>query len=352
MPQTGRSGEFQPSFDFDEHLVAGRLKRVGLFGFDGSQFNLATVDANGALLVSGTFTANLGSALAVTAFIANSVTLFAVVNVAAAGTVTTNDVQTIADNAPFTDGTSRVFMSGHVFDQVAGTVTLSENDAAASKVDLKRAQVVVLEDSTDRSIRATFDQISQGLNVQIVGSVSQNVIVTQSVTLDAIVAGTTTNFIAGSVTLFGMVNVEELPAAQALADSMAKPTTTMIGAVQLNIDGSTADDVDLVRHRWLQARLNVNTSSGAGTSLDISQCPMSNFAVQITRTSGTVSAYNINIEGLVANTFIVIQSITSATGADSITWIAGKPVNQIRSNVVSITGAAGTVRIDILAVPR
>lgn len=86
--QTGRSGEFQPSFDFDEHLVAGRLKRVGLFGLNGGAFNLADVDSNGALLVRGTFTANLGSAFSTTAFIAGSVTLFAVVNVGAAGGTT------------------------------------------------------------------------------------------------------------------------------------------------------------------------------------------------------------------------------------------------------------------------
>lgn len=80
--RTGRSGEFQPSFDFDEHLVAGRLKRVGLFGFDGANFNLVNVDGSGALLVAGQFTATVGSAFTVTSFIAGSVTLNAVMRVA------------------------------------------------------------------------------------------------------------------------------------------------------------------------------------------------------------------------------------------------------------------------------
>lgn len=66
----------------------------------------------------------------------------------------TADNQTIADNAGFTDGTSKVFMGGHVFDETAGTA-LTENDAAASRIDSKRAQVLVLEDETTRGRRTT-----------------------------------------------------------------------------------------------------------------------------------------------------------------------------------------------------
>lgn len=99
MPQTGRSGEFQPSFDFDEHLVAGRLKRVGLFGLNGGVFSLADVDASGALLVRGSFTATVGSSFSSTAFIAGSVTLFAVVNTSAAGTVTVAVASSVTLNA-------------------------------------------------------------------------------------------------------------------------------------------------------------------------------------------------------------------------------------------------------------
>jgi hypothetical protein len=58
----------------------------------------------------------------------------------------------IADNAAFTDGTTRLSPSGYIFDEVAGTA-LTENDAAAARIDSKRAQVLVLEDATTRGQR-------------------------------------------------------------------------------------------------------------------------------------------------------------------------------------------------------
>lgn len=82
-----------------------------------------------------------------------------------AGTVTTVTTVTtltnitnwgnIVDNAAFTDGTTRLSPSGYIFDEVAGTA-LTENDAAAARVDSKRAQVFTLEDETTRGQRATI----------------------------------------------------------------------------------------------------------------------------------------------------------------------------------------------------
>lgn len=63
-------------------------------------------------------------------------------------------IKGLTDNTAFTDGTSKVYMSGHIFDEVAGTA-LTENDAAASRVDSKRAQVFVIEDETTRGRRTT-----------------------------------------------------------------------------------------------------------------------------------------------------------------------------------------------------
>jgi len=63
--------------------------------------------------------------------------------------------QSLVDNAAFTDGTSRVVPSGHIFDEVAGTA-LTENDVAASRIDSKRAQIYVLEDETTRGRRLTI----------------------------------------------------------------------------------------------------------------------------------------------------------------------------------------------------
>lgn len=62
------------------------------------------------------------------------------------------DDSVLTDNAAFTDGTTKVIMSGFIFDEVAGTA-LTENDAAAARIDAKRAIVNVIEDATTRGQR-------------------------------------------------------------------------------------------------------------------------------------------------------------------------------------------------------
>jgi hypothetical protein len=59
----------------------------------------------------------------------------------------------VVDNAAFTDGTTRLSMGGYILDETAGT-PLTENDAAAARIDSKRAQVFTLEDATVRGQRA------------------------------------------------------------------------------------------------------------------------------------------------------------------------------------------------------
>lgn len=80
-----------------------------------------------------------------------SVPSHAVTNV---GTFAVQDSEKIADNAGFTDGTTKVLPTGYVYDEVAGT-SLTENDIAAARIDVKRAQVLVLEDGTTRGRKAT-----------------------------------------------------------------------------------------------------------------------------------------------------------------------------------------------------
>lgn len=105
----------------------------------------ATVSAAGAVKVdgsavtqpvSGTVTANLGTAV-----------------VTNAGTFAVQDSQKVVDNAGFTDGTTPVQPAGYIFDEVAGTA-LTENDAGAARIDSKRAQIGVIEDATTRGQRA------------------------------------------------------------------------------------------------------------------------------------------------------------------------------------------------------
>jgi hypothetical protein len=66
-----------------------------------------------------------------------------------AGTFTVQDSQVVADNAGFTDGTTKVFIAGYIYDEVAGTA-LTENDAAAARINVNRAVVNVLEDGATR----------------------------------------------------------------------------------------------------------------------------------------------------------------------------------------------------------
>lgn len=66
----------------------------------------------------------------------------------------TKNTDEVADNAGFTDGTTKVKPAGFIFDEVAGTA-LTENDAAAARIDSKRAQISVIEDETTRGRRAT-----------------------------------------------------------------------------------------------------------------------------------------------------------------------------------------------------
>lgn len=71
-----------------------------------------------------------------------------------AGTFSVQDTQVVTDNAAFTDGTTKVQPAGYIYDEVAGTA-LSENDTAAARINLNRAQVHVIEDGTTRGRWAT-----------------------------------------------------------------------------------------------------------------------------------------------------------------------------------------------------
>ncbi len=71
-------------------------------------------------------------------------------------TLATDGQGQLVDNAAFTDGTTRVDMAGYLFDETAGT-SLTENDAAAARIDSKRAQVIVQEDATTRGQRQSVN---------------------------------------------------------------------------------------------------------------------------------------------------------------------------------------------------
>lgn len=135
-----------------------------------------------------------------------------------AGTFAVQDSEKIADNAGFTDGTTKVLPTGYVYDEVAGT-SLTENDIAAARIDVKRAQVLVLEDGTTRGQKAAVSAAGRlsvdgsGVTQPVSGTVTAN-----------LAAGTNAigKLAANSGVTIGAV---EIAAAQTLA------TVTTVGAV-------------------------------------------------------------------------------------------------------------------------
>lgn len=271
-----------------------------------------TVDGTVAATQSGTWTLGANSGVDIGDVTVNNAAGASAVNVQDggnsltvdnAGTFAVQDSEKVADNAAFTDGTTRVQPAGFVFDETAGTA-LTENDAAAARVDAKRAQVLVLEDATTRGQRAT---VSAAGAVKTDGSaVTQPVSGTVTVgtlpgtaTEDAASAGGETgHFVlgvrndaaasltsangdfgafaldsagrvgiadlggaisiddngstisiddgAGSITVDGTVAVSgtvdtELPAAAALADNTANPTVPAVAGFGMVWDGATWD---------------------------------------------------------------------------------------------------------------
>jgi hypothetical protein len=106
---------------------------VGIIEDGSTRGRYATVSAANALKVDGS---------AVTQPVSN------------AGTFVVQDNQVVADNAGFTDGTTKVFVAGYIYDEVAGTA-LTENDAAAARVNINRSQIHILEDGVTRGRYAT-----------------------------------------------------------------------------------------------------------------------------------------------------------------------------------------------------
>lgn len=66
--------------------------------------------------------------------------------------LTVDESQVSTDNGGFTDGTTKVWPAGFIFDEVAGTA-LTENDVAAARIDSKRATIIAIEDATTRGQR-------------------------------------------------------------------------------------------------------------------------------------------------------------------------------------------------------
>lgn len=132
-----------------------------------------------------------------------------------AGTFAVQDSEKLADNAAFTDGTTKVQPAGFIYDEVAGTA-LTENDVAAGRINVNRAQVGILEDGATRGRYAT---VSAANALKVDGSA-----VTQPV------SGTVTANLAAGTNNIGDVDVLTVPADPFGANADAASATGSISA--------------------------------------------------------------------------------------------------------------------------
>lgn len=135
--------------------------------------------------------------------------------VAVSGTVAVTGVATaanqtnmqVADNAAFTDGTTVLGMAGFIFDETAGTA-LTENDAAAARIDAKRAQVFVGEDATTRGQRWAISAAGAlaGNLTQVGGSTLALGQAAMAASIPVVIASNQTN-VPANITQYGGTNV-------------------------------------------------------------------------------------------------------------------------------------------------
>lgn len=151
--------------------LMGQLDDTGTSAVTENQFAPVRISTRRAILVEGVAS---GTAQPISGSLTTVTTVTTVTNI-------TNQGQ-LVDNAAFVDGTTRLNMAGYIFDEVAGTA-LTENDAAAARVDSKRAQVFVLEDATTRGRRQTVtaaggayveQPTAANLNAQVTGDVAHD----------------------------------------------------------------------------------------------------------------------------------------------------------------------------------
>ena len=163
-----------------------------------------------------------------------------------AGTFAVQDSQVVADNAGFTDGTTKVFVTGFIYDEVAGTA-LTENDAAAARINVNRAQVGIIEDGATRGRYAT---VSASNALKVDGSA-----VTQPVSLTAITTSVTPGTSAahlgkaedaahasGDTGVMALGVRSDTPASTAGTTGDYQPMiTNSTGAQWVSLDGSTTN---------------------------------------------------------------------------------------------------------------
>lgn len=278
--------------------------------------------------------------------VANSV---AVTNV---GTFAVQDSQRITDNAVFSDGVSKVSMSGYVFDETVGT-PLTENDAAAARIDSKRAQVFVIEDETTRGRRVTVTA-SNALKVDGSGAtqpVSQSG-AWYSITMDG-TGNALTSHVAGSSR---GLDVSIIDGSGNQITSFGGGTQYTEGDIDASITGTAAlweDTSDTLRAVSMANPLPVQPGTSTTWAISAASLPLPTGASTAAKqpalgTAGSASADVLTVQGIASMTALKVDgsAVTQPVSAASLPL----PTGAATAAKQPALGTAGSASADVITV--
>lgn len=130
----------------------------------------------------------------------------------------------------------------------------------------------------------------------------------------------------------GIVDTE-LPAAAALADATANPTTPLVGAAQLNYNGATFDRVRVANIFKAQSAVSINAEATIWTPVAGKK-----FRVMGYHLSASVAG-NITIKDNTAGTTIIIIP-SGAGGSGAVVDFGNGILSAAANNVLTATGPA------------
>lgn len=172
----------------------------------------------------------------------------------------------IVDNAAFTDGTTRLMPGGYIYDEVAGTA-LTENDAAAARIDAKRAQIGVIEDATTRGHRAGVDAAGRlatwsGL---FPANTALNTYETRITTATTTTPTSSTAYISSIV-----ISIEAGGAGSTVTirDKQGTPVV-LVNALSTTTTGTTPTILDFQTPIKMTSGIDIITASGSAATVDV-----------------------------------------------------------------------------------
>lgn len=257
--------------------------------------------------------------------------------------VTTSNA--LVDNTAFVDGSTQVGMSGYVFDEVAGTA-LAENDAAAARVDAKRAQVTVLEDPTTRGQRASVVSAGSGslsVNTAAVngGNVPTGTGASGSTTQRVTVANDSNVLVTQSTSPWVTRDDSSLVDNAAFTDGTSRVLPE--GQIFDEVAGTALTENDVVASRINANRATIavledDTARGRRVAVAAGQSTTTRVRPELAQNS-LVASISPNNSGLPVNVPVKVQtSATSSTGNVASLLLAFGSNNVAGNSIVAVCG--------------